>query len=345
MRSTIRRLLVGGVLVGAVLVPAAAGAVGTLDQETPVPSPSGTTISGGNIGPSVSPGQIFTAGLSGVLDQVDLPLFRGESTAVDLSVEIRNVVSGLPGPTVLASATVPAANVPSGGLIAYSWVSVTFTSPPQVDAGSQYAIVAHTNGSDQSGHGWVGSTASYSGGTKVVSNSSPPSTWTQGSEYFFSDFGFRTYVTEGVLCNGLEPTITGTSGNDVLTGTVGVDVIAGLGGNDTINGNSGNDVICGGDGTDKLNGGSGKDHLTGGNGNDTLKGGSNNDTIDGGAGNDTIAGDSGNDTLDGGDDTDKLSGGSGNDHLTGGNGSPDRCDGGSGKDSGGIGCETQKSIP
>ena len=147
MRSTIRRLLAGGVLVSAVLVPAAAGAVGTLDQEAPAPSPSAETFVMTNIGPGLSVGQTFTAGLSGVLDQVDLPLFRPASTTVDFSVEIRNVVSGRPGPTVLASATVPAAQVPSGSASDYGWVPVSFTSPPQIDVGSQYAIVAHTNGS------------------------------------------------------------------------------------------------------------------------------------------------------------------------------------------------------
>ena len=328
MRSNIRRLLAGGVLVSAVLVPAAAGAVGTLDQEAPAPSPSATVITLANIGPRVSSGQTFTAGLSGVLDQVDLPLHRQSSTTEDLSVEIRNVVSGLPGPTVLASATVPAANVPPGSAFDWGWVSVTFTSPPQIDAGSQYAIVAHTNGSGRfdDPYNWIVSTASYPGGVWVYSNSSPPATWDRLTHD--RDFGFRTYVTvPPLLCSGLEPTITGTSGNDVLTGTGGVDVIAGLGGNDTINGGSGNDVICGGDGTDTLNGGSGHDTLDGGDENDTLSGGSNDDT------------------LDGGDGADKLSGGSNNDKLTGGPGSPDSCDGGSGNDTGSTTCETKKSIP
>jgi serralysin len=46
------------------------------------------------------------------------------------------------------------------------------------------------------------------------------------------------------LCQGLEPTILGTSGDDVLVGTPGRDVIHGLGGNDVIDGGGGDDVIC-----------------------------------------------------------------------------------------------------
>jgi len=46
------------------------------------------------------------------------------------------------------------------------------------------------------------------------------------------------------LCQGLEPSILGTSGNDELVGTPGRDVIHGLGGTDIIDGRGGDDVIC-----------------------------------------------------------------------------------------------------
>jgi len=49
------------------------------------------------------------------------------------------------------------------------------------------------------------------------------------------------------LCEGLEPTILGTSGDDVLTGTPGRDVIHGLGGRDLIDGRGGDDVVCRGE--------------------------------------------------------------------------------------------------
>jgi Ca2+-binding RTX toxin-like protein len=147
-------------------------------------------------------------------------------------------------------------------------------------------------------------------------------------------------------CNGLALTKTGTSGSDVLTGTAGPDVIAGLGGNDKITGNSGNDVICGGDGNDTIDAGGGNDKVDAGNGTtNTVDGGSGNDTLTGGTGADTLNGGSNDDTLDGAGGADKLSGGSDKDKLTGNTGSPDSCDGGSGTDSGGSGCETRKSIP
>jgi Ca2+-binding RTX toxin-like protein len=147
-------------------------------------------------------------------------------------------------------------------------------------------------------------------------------------------------------CAGLDPTISGTAGNNVLTGTDGVDVIAGLGGNDKITGKSGKDVICGGDGNDTIDAGGGNDKVDAGNGSsNSVEGGSGNDILTGGTGADTLNGGSNDDTLDGAGGADKLSGGSDKDKLTGNTGSPDSCDGGSGTDSGGTGCETTKSIP
>jgi Ca2+-binding RTX toxin-like protein len=76
-------------------------------------------------------------------------------------------------------------------------------------------------------------------------------------------------------CAGVEATISGTDGDDVLEGTNKHDVIMGGAGADEINGRAGNDRICGGTGRDRLTGG--KSHgserwerLLGGRGRDTL---------------------------------------------------------------------------
>ncbi|WP_164703259.1 ExeM/NucH family extracellular endonuclease, partial [Modestobacter sp. KNN46-3] len=93
---------------------------------------------------------------------------------------------------------------------------------------------------------------------------------------------------EPLLCQGLEPTLVGTEGDDVLRGGNGVDVIMGLGGNDTITGGNGADVICGGDGDDVLRGGNGDDVLLGGAGDDELRGDNGSDTLIGGPGTDLL---------------------------------------------------------
>jgi RTX calcium-binding nonapeptide repeat (4 copies) len=98
-------------------------------------------------------------------------------------------------------------------------------------------------------------------------------------------------------CEGLAPTILGTSQNNVINGTPGRDVIQGLGGADTINGLGGDDVICGHDGPDLVYGGDGKDRIFGDASPDDLNGGRGDDFIDGGLHNDSIRGDDGRDTC------------------------------------------------
>jgi Ca2+-binding RTX toxin-like protein len=94
----------------------------------------------------------------------------------------------------------------------------------------------------------------------------------------------RPVVREYALCAGLEPTILGTGGDDVIVGTDGWDVIHGLGGDDVIDGLDGRDVICGGTGDDVIKGRGGRDTLYGQYGADLLIGGGNTDIVNGGIG-------------------------------------------------------------
>jgi predicted extracellular nuclease len=89
-------------------------------------------------------------------------------------------------------------------------------------------------------------------------------------------------------CQGLEPTIVGTEGDDLLTGTYGRDVIVGLGGDDVINGRNAADVICGGLGNDTIAGDNGDDVLLGGFGDDALSGDNGDDRLIGGPGEDDV---------------------------------------------------------
>ena len=305
---------------------------------------------------------------------------NSSSNDAGLTVQIRDVASGFPGPNVLATAAVLAADVP-GITTQGGWVAVPFAAPASVNANTQYSIVVYTG--EDSQYGWYGSTANpYSGGSGALTPSSPPSLpWTGDPT---DDHAFKTYVTTEPpteQCNGQDATIVGTAGEDELEGTSGTDVIVGLGGDEEIEGEGGNDVICGGDGRDDISGDSGHDTLNGEGNSDDLEGNTGNDTLNGGLGSDGLSGgkdddalngdagndelyghtstdilkggtgddrldgSSGGDTLDGEDGADKLFGGDNNDNLTGGAGSPDSCEGGSGTDSGGSGCETKKSIP
>ena len=89
-----------------------------------------------------------------------------------------------------------------------------------------------------------------------------------------------------IRCSGIEATVVGTNGRDVIrppVSTSGPDVIAGLGGNDSIRAGRGADVLCGGPGNDRLYGNSGHDVLFGEGGRDTLNGGSGFDICIGGS--------------------------------------------------------------
>jgi hypothetical protein len=114
--------------------PAAALAAGTLDQQVistdQAPAVYGTYVTA----------QVFTAGITGELDQVGLYLSTGigpGSPADDLTVQIWTTTSGAPAsPISGASATVLRTAVPSGSP---TWVYVPIGAPSV--AGTQYAIV------------------------------------------------------------------------------------------------------------------------------------------------------------------------------------------------------------
>ncbi|MEQ1530623.1 MAG: choice-of-anchor Q domain-containing protein [Methylococcales bacterium] len=88
----------------------------------------------------------------------------------------------------------------------------------------------------------------------------------------------QSITVQALLCNGLKPTIIGTTGPNIINGTKGRDIIHGLSGNDTISGGNDNDIICGGLGQDTLKGDGGNDTLNGELGTDSCNGGSGTDS-------------------------------------------------------------------
>jgi hypothetical protein len=195
--GSFRRWCLSVVLVAlGVLALAPAGAwAQTLDQQQTVFGSSGIIMGPDRIPESHA--QTFTAGLSG---QVDLPLRRVGAVG-PLTVEIRNADGGRPTTEVLARADVPAEQVPTPAL---AFVSVPFDLSAAVVAGTQYAIVAYTGGSDHYQWGRAGADL-YAGGTRVDSFESPPSTW---FPFPPDDFAFRTYVAPA---DTTAPTSTATA--------------------------------------------------------------------------------------------------------------------------------------
>lgn len=185
------------------LAPGAANATGMLDQQQTVVSEYYFVE-----GPQVSPfksgfslAQSFTAGLSGGLDRVALPLRRRAQTTLPVNIQITSVeASGAPNnANVLASTTVPASEIPTSGT---GFAVITFAAPASVVAGTQYAIVAYTADPHEGAYEWGGSTPNpltgnvYASGEPWATFTSPPIMWTrEGERGFVFDLGFKTYVT------------------------------------------------------------------------------------------------------------------------------------------------------
>jgi hypothetical protein len=180
-------VLMAALAVGAVL-PASASA-GTLDQQQ---TQQNTSV---GVNSTQSLAQTFTAGLSGVLDRVDL-LLAGTGVGLPtapMTVEIRDAPGGNPGTTVLASASVPSSAV---ALDSYAFVPATLAIPVNVSAGTQYAIVAYS--STDGTHTFIWGLESvgdpYPPGAPFFQAVSPPGpTW--APDALGGDQAFKTYVT------------------------------------------------------------------------------------------------------------------------------------------------------
>jgi uncharacterized repeat protein (TIGR01451 family) len=111
------------------------------------------------------------------------------------------------------------------------------------------------------------------------------------------------------------PTITGTTGDDVITGSDRADVIVTFEGNDRVFALGGKDLVCTGAGFDLVLGGFGGDIVIGGFNADRLIGNAGGDVLKGKVGRDRLRGQTGNDVLNGGANRDSCKGGKGSDVL------------------------------
>jgi hypothetical protein len=195
--------------VAGTLVAAASASAGTLDQQqTDVSfnSPDGFPLVGNPPGAfNQSGAQVFTAGISGALDQVDLSFNKSDNPPnPTITVEIRSASGGTPGgnAAVLATATIPGAGIGA----AQAFVPVTIAPAVPVCAGTQYAIVAYNAGSAAGSFGWGQSPsvvmgnpfdAYPAGGDFNSPDALPPNTtWNPGP----GDLAFKTYVVPGAPC-------------------------------------------------------------------------------------------------------------------------------------------------
>jgi hypothetical protein len=137
--------------------------------------------------------QTFTVGLSGWLTEVDLLLFARNATSASAAVpfEIRTIVGGRPGDTVLSSGVVM---VPTG-YAGSSFLPALFPSIA-VDAGEQLAM--YTPGTTVAASGdvqWFGDKfGGYGGGTAFQDLDGDGAFSGRGETLPSADAAFRTYV-------------------------------------------------------------------------------------------------------------------------------------------------------
>lgn len=147
------------------------------------------------------PGQLFTAGMTGDLTQVDVSLSYRAPVSDPIVIRVYAVdQSGHPTGAALASQTLASANQPGGtstitvdnGALPGA-TEVAFASPASVVAGTQYAIIAESDAGEHSTGGqydlWLSLADTYARGNAIYRNQSG---WSSSPGW---DVVFTTYVT------------------------------------------------------------------------------------------------------------------------------------------------------
>lgn len=181
-----RRSLPIAVAAVALIAAGGAGAVtsgAVLDQS----AVEGGCSSGIGYGPpTFSKAQTFTAGRTGLLTDVVLPL--ANDAGIDLTVSITTVSGGIPG-TVLSTVDVPAGSVGSSE----TSYDVAFGSPASVVTGTTYAITLSSTSAGQ--WSWYCNSSNVYAGGQGLYNSGG------GWNDIGFDHAFETYVAPPVVAH------------------------------------------------------------------------------------------------------------------------------------------------
>jgi cysteine-rich repeat protein len=201
------RPLRAALLAGAVaLAAASAGAEPELDQSQE------TSDNGFAASVNGSLWQTFTPGFSGRLTSVELLanewmcMMISPCTDNDLQIEIVTTAGGVPTATVLASGTLPGANVS-----VQAWHGIALAPAPDVVAGTAYAIHVRSNApgdimfQNRISVAFAGSANPYASGALFVdTNPGDGLDDPNPADYPDGDLTFRTYVDDVICGDGIQ---------------------------------------------------------------------------------------------------------------------------------------------
>ncbi len=195
MKNT-AKLLIGLLLV--LLTATRVTATPLIDQQQPVIDASVGGLAIGGVSQQKL-AQIVTAGVSGVLTEVGLPVACASG---DLVIEIQGAAGGIPNGVVLTSQTVPGASLPSFFPIpgAASLRSLVFSAPVEISAGSQFAVVLSSPGECGVFQGPIGD--SYPGGNAFFdARPNPAGVWVCMCDFTGArfDLPFQTLVEPSLV--------------------------------------------------------------------------------------------------------------------------------------------------
>ena len=158
MRAIAKGIVATSVCISTVALAGSAFAEPVIDQQAAV-SAQGAGYSAW-VMENQAMAQPFTAGITGALTRADLSVAPWSSTQSNLLVEIYEMDGGVPVGSALASSAVPAADIQAMRTDRnLNTLTVNFSSPAQVNSGTQYAIVASTTAGE--GYHWFMSSTDW----------------------------------------------------------------------------------------------------------------------------------------------------------------------------------------
>ncbi len=157
----------------------AATGIGSVDQDNSTPAIPGSSITFGDNNSSEDTGQSFQVSTTDQAKSVDLYIKKVGNPS-NVTVRITNNSSGNPGSTTYASGSLNDSSVSTS----YGWVTVNFTSNPQLSTGITYWLVLDGSNSSSKYYVWAANNSYTSGLAKIGQYSAGPWSNTGLDGYF-----------------------------------------------------------------------------------------------------------------------------------------------------------------